>query len=102
MKLSKGQSILENALLLIILIGALVAGGSYIKRGIQGHWKESLDGLGEQYDPTNMQTNVRYMIDSNSTTVLTTQRGVTGFWTNRVDTANSVETKTGSMNVAAY
>ena len=99
MRLNKGQSVVETTLLIIIVMAALLSASNYIKRGIQGRWKESTDSLGEQYDPTSMQTNIRYALDANSTTVITTQKGVGGVWTNRVDVANSVETKTGSMAV---
>ena len=45
----KGQSTLEYAILIIIIIGALLSIQVYIKRGIQGRWKAAVDDLGEQF-----------------------------------------------------
>jgi len=99
---SKGQSAVEYALLLIIVMGAFVATSFYIKRGIQGRWKGAVDGMGEQYDPTVMSTNIYQTLVSNSYTLITTEEDVGGYWTNRFDMSNSVEIKTGSTSVGGY
>jgi hypothetical protein len=52
----KGQSTMEYAVLIIIIVGALLAVQVYIKRGVQGRMKSSADDIGEQYSPGN--TNV--------------------------------------------
>ena len=52
----KGQSTLEYAILVIIIIGALLTIQVYIKRGVQGRLKQSADDIGDQFDPGN--TNV--------------------------------------------
>jgi hypothetical protein len=52
----KGQSTLEYAILIIIIIGALLTIQTYIKRGVQGRLKGSADDIGEQYSSGN--TNV--------------------------------------------
>lgn len=100
----KGQSLMEYTILFIIVLGSFVAMSSYLKRGIQGRWKESVDSFGEQYDPSNMVSNVRYSLDANTVTLISTQNDAVmgGFWTNRVDLSNSVETKTGQMQVQGY
>ena len=49
----KGQSTMEYAILIIIIIGALLAVQVYIKRGIQGKMKSSADDIGQQYSPDN-------------------------------------------------
>lgn len=49
LKKSKGQSTVEYAILIIIIIGALISIQIYIKRGIQGRFKDSADNIGEQY-----------------------------------------------------
>lgn len=46
---SKGQSTLEYAVLIIIVIGALLSIQMYIKRGIQGRLRSSADDIGDQY-----------------------------------------------------
>ena len=52
----KGQSTLEYAVLIIIVIGALLSIQVYIKRGIQGRMRSATDDIGDQYAPGN--TNV--------------------------------------------
>jgi len=50
----KGQSTLEYAVLIIIVIGALLSIQVYIKRGIQGRLRSASDDIGEQYSVGNM------------------------------------------------
>ncbi len=54
----RGQSTLEYAVLIIIIIGALLSIQVYIKRGIQGRLKGAADDIGDQFSPgfTNMKT----------------------------------------------
>ena len=49
----KGQSTLEYAVLIIIIIGALLSIQVYIKRGLQGRLKSSADDIGDQYSEGN-------------------------------------------------
>lgn len=49
----KGQSTLEYAILIIIIIGALLAIQVYIKRGYQGRLKSATDDIGDQFSPGN-------------------------------------------------
>jgi hypothetical protein len=53
----KGQSTLEYAVLIIIVIGALLSIQVYIKRGIQGRLKSASDDIGDQFSVGN--TNLR-------------------------------------------
>jgi len=50
---TKGQSTLEYAVLVMIIIGALVTIQTYIKRGVQGRLKSSSDDIGDQFSPGN-------------------------------------------------
>ena len=52
----KGQSTLEYAILIIIIIGALLTIQVYIKRGVQGRLKSATDDIGDQYSPGNTNT----------------------------------------------
>ena len=61
----KGQSTLEYAILIIIIIGALLSIQVYIKRGVQGRLKSATDDIGEQFSPGN--TNV--FLNRSTTTV---------------------------------
>lgn len=47
----KGQSTLEYAILVLIVIVALLAMQTYMKRGLQGRMRESTDNIGEAYSP---------------------------------------------------
>ena len=49
----KGQSTLEYAILIIIIIGALLSIQVYIKRGVQGRLKGAADDIGDQFSGGN-------------------------------------------------
>lgn len=71
----KGQSTLEYAILIIIVIGALLSIQVYIKRGIQGRLKQATDDIGDQFSPGN--TRVNKVMTTNSKTEDTFKAGVT-------------------------
>jgi len=49
-----GQSTVEYACVLAIMIAAVIIMSVYIKRGIQGHWhSQTSDLFPEQFDPVN-------------------------------------------------
>lgn len=50
----RGQSTLEYAVVIAVVVGALVAMQYYIKRGVQGKLRESSDQIGEQYSAGNV------------------------------------------------
>jgi uncharacterized protein (UPF0333 family) len=47
----RGQSTLEYAVLIVVIIGALLAMQVYVKRGVQGKLRESTDSIGDQFSP---------------------------------------------------
>ena len=49
----RGQSTLEYAVLIIVIIGALLTIQVYIKRGVQGRLKSAADDIGDQYSDGN-------------------------------------------------
>jgi len=58
----RGQSTLEYAVLIVVIIGALLTIQVYIKRGVQGRLKSSADDIGDQYSDGNtnsIKTTVR-------------------------------------------
>ena len=102
----KGQSLIEYAVLIVIILGVFVAMKDYIKRGFQGRWKSSVDDLGDQYDPRYINSKILHTIVSNSTSQIRAvdgkdQGGITGQWTNRVDTSHTIEKKLESSTVGA-
>ena len=97
----KAQSILEYAVLIIIVGAVLYVMSNYIKRGLQGRWKSSIDDLGEQYDPrtANGYHLHTYDTSSNSSVFVVYDQG--GYWTNRADNSYTVESKQGEVTVGA-
>ena len=87
----KGQSTLEYAVLIIIIIGALLSIQVYIKRGVQGRLKSASDDIGDQFSPGN--TNLTRVTNTISNT---TESFVSGA-TNSVLRAR--ETTNTSMNM---
>ena len=70
----RGQSTLEYAVLIIIIIGALLSIQVYIKRGVQGRLKQAADDVGDQYSVGN--TNVVKIMTTSSNTNETFLSGV--------------------------
>jgi Flp pilus assembly protein TadG len=88
----KGQTLLEFVVLFIVLVAAFLAMQNYLRRGVQGKWKENLDSMGKQYDPAaNAQTT--YSMESNATTEINVINEVGGYRTWRTDTMNMTEDK---------
>ena len=102
MSKKSGQSSLEYATLVIVIMGVFIAMGTYFKRGVQGRWKEAVDGFGDQYDPRVTNTDITERITGTSETRITALPVAGGLWTMRDDTSNMTETKSGSMRVGAF
>ncbi len=97
MKLRKttrcGQTLLEFVVLFIILVAALLAMRKYIQRGVQGKWKESVEGMAKQYDPAG-NVDVTYTMNSSADTIVDVVADQSGnFHTWRTDTTNMTENK---------
>ncbi|MFA6349799.1 MAG: hypothetical protein WCY12_02580 [Candidatus Omnitrophota bacterium] len=45
----RGQSTLEYAIIIAVVVGALLAIQVYVKRGVQGRFKQAADDIGEQF-----------------------------------------------------
>jgi len=103
----KAQATLEQTVLVIVLIGALLAISPYFKRGLQGKWKATIDDLADQYDPRVAVTDITYRVSSNTDTLVYTipalnQSGRQGYYTVREDQINTVEEKTGESTIGTY
>ena len=70
----RGQSTLEYAVLIVVIIGALLTLQVYIKRGVQGRLKSAADDIGDQYSDGN--TNAIKTINRSSSTEETFNAGV--------------------------
>jgi Flp pilus assembly pilin Flp len=51
LRAKKGQSTLEYAIIIAVVVAALLAMQIYVKRGVQGKLRSSTDEIGEQYSP---------------------------------------------------
>ena len=100
----KGQTTIEYAMLLVIVIGSFVAIQNYVKRGVQGRWRDTVDSLGDQYDPRTANTLLQYTLTSTTNTQILAldEADGSGYWTQRTDDSTSKETKAGSTTVGAY
>jgi|GEM_PF-625833 len=104
----KGQSTVEYAVLVIIIIGAFLAMQQYLKRGFQGRWKATMDDFGDQYDPRLVNSKVTYTLVSNSDTMVQAVpaidpvTGASGFTTNRTDVSSSIENKQVNAAVGSF
>ena len=78
-----GQSTLEYAILVVVVIMALVASQAYIKRAVQGRMKESSDDIGEAYSMEfasgNITTTTRSVINERAD-AFTTNRRYDDYW----------------------
>lgn len=101
MRTKRAQSILELSVLFIIVIAALITMQIYIKRGVQGRWKEAADNLGDQFDPE--RTSGRMIYTRNSVSSSRTWKeegefdGETGYFTMREDHEDANEETGGRL-----
>ena len=98
----KGQTSMEYAVMIMVVIGALLAIQNYMKRGLQGRWKAHIDELGEQYDPRTAATELTQTLSSQTNTAIISMNTDGGYWTKRTDNTISTESKLGSTSVGAY
>ena len=92
----KGQSTLEYAILIIIIIGALLSIQVYIKRGVQGRLKQASDDIGDQFSVGN--TNVVTTTRTSSSTRDTFNAGETSSVL-RADETTTTTTNVQIINV---
>jgi len=65
----KGQSTLEYAILIIIILGALLSIQNYIKRGIQGRLQQATDDIGDRFSVGNMNYTKTVHVVSNTSEI---------------------------------
>ena len=87
----KGQSTLEYAILIAVIVGGLIAMQTYVKRGVQGRLRSSADDIGGQYSPRRVESS--FTTETSSTTMETVDAGVT------TSQAATSRTRTGSEAV---
>lgn len=90
----RGQSTLEYAVLIVVIIAALVAMQVYLKRGIQGRMRESADQIGEQFSPG-------YTVSNRVTTTVAQTRELSDAYSSTTEIINQFQNRTGQEEVMA-
>jgi len=91
----KGQSTVEYALIIAVVVAGLLLMQYYIKRGYAGRLRKSSDDLGEQYDPSTYSGNITH---TQSTSFNETVKNGT---TTKTYTQDET-TKTGNETIGAW
>ena len=92
----RGQSTLEYAIIIAVIVGGLLVMQHYIKRGYQGKLKSASDDMGDQFDPGAFTAN--YNISQESHVNQTVGNGTT----ETVHSRNQLSNKTGWENLTAW
>lgn len=92
----KGQSTLEYALIIAVVVAGLLLMQHYVRRGYAGRLKGAADDLGDQYDPTAYSGNFTVRQVSNVRTAI--QDKVT----NTIHLTDQTSTREGNETVEAW
>jgi len=90
-RIKNGQSTLEYALVISVIVGALLAVNTYVKRGVKGRLKESTDRIGSQFD-AEKEYKKSWKSVSGGTTTTTEERDVTSGGLTTVITSDETTT----------
>lgn len=71
-RLRKAQSALEYTLVMALFAAAFLSMSVYIKRGFQGNYRQTADGIGSAYEPENTTSDITFQTQSMSSAVSTT------------------------------
>ena len=94
----RGQSTLEYAVLVVVVVAALISIQVYVKRGIQGRMKSSADDIGDQFSPGNTNAIIAQKTHSDEK-----QRfGMDGQGVQRTELTNQELTNTVSKQVIIH
>lgn len=88
----RGQSTLEYAVLIVVIIAALIAMQVYLKRGLQGRMRESSDQIGEQFSPG-------FTVSNRTTNTFTSSSEVADAYSTTTNIANQWQQRSGAENV---
>ena len=92
----KGQSTLEYAIVIALVVGGLLAMQHYVKRSYQGKLKSASDEMGEQFDPA------AYSANFNVTQKSEVQQTVKDKTSQTAYTSDAITNKTGSENLTTW
>ncbi|MBF0490974.1 MAG: hypothetical protein HQL15_10290 [Candidatus Omnitrophica bacterium] len=100
--LKRGQSLLEYSILIVIILAVFLVMQNYVKRGVQGRWKSSVDDMGDQYDPRTANRLTNSSITSVSNSIVDIKPLLNGYETIRTDTSSTIENKTDNTAVESH
>jgi hypothetical protein len=99
-KNKSGQSTLEYAVIIAVVVGALLAIQIYMRRGVEGKMRDSTDKIGEQYSAGNMQA--KYTTTQTGDQVTTEKfGGQLGQGTSRYDVIQPADVKISATGADA-
>ena len=90
----KGQSTLEYAMIIAVVVGALFAIQIYMRRGVQGKLREATDDIGGQYSAGNVTSKFTTEQVGSLTTTDKFGTAILGQGGSRREASSTVETKT--------
>lgn len=95
----KGQSTLEYTIVIAVIVAALIAMNTYIKRSVQGRMRQSADDMGEQFSPQYTTGTITTSLNAGSTETITGGvKPVTTVVTSQNQARNITNEKVASMN----
>lgn len=92
----KGQSTVEYALIIAVVVAGLLLMQHYVRRGYAGRLKSASDEMGDQFDPSTYNAN--FVFHQESDTNQTVQDRVT----TTSHLGDQISNKSGSENVGAW
>jgi len=92
----KGQSTLEYALIIAVVVAGLLLMQHYVRRGFAGRLKTASDDMGEQYDPTAYGGSFAINQTSN------TRQAITNVVSNTSHISPQISSRTGEETVSAW
>ena len=103
MRTERGQSTVEYAVVIVVIIAALIAMQIYIKRGAMGKLKDATDQIGEQFNPVHADWTFNRNYNANrhenqhsnglSVTNITDERQFRGGTENRTGNTKTLQTE---------
>ncbi|MCX5701729.1 MAG: hypothetical protein NTW64_01960 [Candidatus Omnitrophica bacterium] len=92
----KGQSTLEYALIVAVVVAGLLLMQHYVKRGYAGRLKTASDDMGEQFDPVKYSGNFTINQSSRVSQTVTNRASTTNHL------ANQISNRTGNETLNAF
>lgn len=92
---NRGQSTLEYAVIIAVVVAGLIAMQMYIKRGLQGRYRQASDDIGEQFSPSTSSSNITTTIDS-------AQKEVLSGGTTTTTVSKGEQKRTGSESIGTH